>query len=290
MDVEGVAERLYRLKPAEFVPARDAYVAEARKAKDRAAAKAVAALRRPVAAAWAANLLVRERQQEAEQFLALGETLREAHRTLDAEQLRAASHQRNQLITALARAAAGLARGAGEPVSDTVLHEIEQILHGVLTHPEVAEQWSKGRLVKVPEATAGFAAVPEGAVPDRPAPTEQPTPKKKPERAAARREDLEQARATAVEADAEVGRLERRLGEARAAQETVERKAEKAAERIHRLERELQAARHAHAESGAATAEARSAVQEAERALREARRSAAHATRVVQRLEQQGEK
>lgn len=63
-------------------------------------------------AAWAANLLVRERRQEAEQFLVLGETLREAHRTLDAEQLRAASEQ-HRLVSALARTAAGLARGPG---------------------------------------------------------------------------------------------------------------------------------------------------------------------------------
>lgn len=144
MDVERVAEELYGLKPAEFVPARDRYVAEAREAKDTAAAKAVAALRRPALAAWAANLLARQKRQEAEQFLAVGETLREAHRTLDGEQLRTASRQRNQLVTSLARTAADLAKEAGQPVSDTVLHEIEQTLHGVLADQDVAEEWSRG--------------------------------------------------------------------------------------------------------------------------------------------------
>ncbi|MYS08712.1 hypothetical protein GTW71_20220, partial [Streptomyces sp. SID6041] len=167
MDVEEVADELYGLRPAEFVAARDTYVARARAAKDARAAKAVAALRRPSIAAWAANRLVRQRQREAQQFLALGTTLREAHRTLDAEQLRAASAQRQELIAALARTAAALAGEAGLSVSDTVQHEIEQTLHGVLADRDVAEQWAKGRLVKAPEAAVGFPEVAPEAVPAR---------------------------------------------------------------------------------------------------------------------------
>ncbi|MFE6715552.1 hypothetical protein [Streptomyces sp. NPDC057695] len=167
MDVEEVADELYGLRPAEFVAARDTYVARARAAKDARAAKAVAALRRPSIAAWAANRLARQRQREAQQFLALGTTLREAHRTLDAEQLRAASAQRQELIAALARTAAALAGEAGLSVSDTVQHEIEQTLHGVLADRDVAEQWAKGRLVKAPEAAVGFPEVAPEAVPAR---------------------------------------------------------------------------------------------------------------------------
>ncbi|MFD7575431.1 hypothetical protein ACFV6U_33740 [Streptomyces sp. NPDC059810] len=170
MDVEEVAEELYGLRPAEFVAARDTYVARARASKDARAAKAIAALRRPSLAAWAANRLARQRQPEAQQFLALGETLREAHRTLDAEQLRAASGQRQQLITALARTAGALAGEAGLSVSDTVLHEIEQTLHGVLADRHLAEQWSRGRLVKTPEAVVGFPPVAPEAVPAARAP------------------------------------------------------------------------------------------------------------------------
>ncbi|WP_051875185.1 hypothetical protein [Streptomyces exfoliatus] len=104
-------------------------------------AKAIAGLRRPGLAALAANLLARERRQEAEQFLALGESLWEVLRTLGAEQLRTASRQQ---------------------------HQIEQTLHGVLADPEVATRWSKGRLVKVPEAAVGFAVVTPQTVPARP--------------------------------------------------------------------------------------------------------------------------
>ena len=76
---------VYGLKPSEFVAARDAYVAQARKAKDSVAVTAITRLRRPSMTAWAANLLARERRREREQFLALGEMLRKAPGTLDAD-------------------------------------------------------------------------------------------------------------------------------------------------------------------------------------------------------------
>ncbi|MGW6394685.1 hypothetical protein ACWFR1_30195 [Streptomyces sp. NPDC055103] len=289
MDVEQIAEELYALKPTEFVASRDAYVAEARKVKDSAAAKAVAALRRPALAAWAANLLARQRPEEAAQFLALGETLRVAHRTLDAEQLRTASRRKSQLITALAHNAAALAQEAGQPVSDTVLREIEQSLHGVLADPDVAEEWSKGRLVKVPEAAVDFAVVAPEAAPSRPAPDERRAPNTKSGRGTERLRDLERARTAAEEANGEVARCEQELGEARDVQGRVAAKAEEAAERVRSLEHELQAARQAVTETGAAVAEARGAVRAAERALEEARGVAERATRAVERLEEQGE-
>ncbi|WP_328486164.1 hypothetical protein [Streptomyces zaomyceticus] len=319
MDVERVAEELYGLKPAEFVPARDRYVAEARKAKDAAAAKAVAALRRPALAAWAANLLARQKHQEAEQFLAVGETLREAHRTLDGEQLRSASRRRNQLVTALARTAAGLAKEAGQPVSDTVLHEIEQTLHGVLADQDVAEDWSRGRLVKVPEAAVGFGAVtPETAALARPS-TAEPSPQgsrpegkrksdpgKKPGKKSAkepgksgvksgraedarRRRELERARTIAGDAEAEAGRRERELAEARDTRRAAAEKAEATAERVRGLEHELREARQAKQEAGAAATMAAKAVTAAERALREARRTAEQAVRALRDMERQPE-
>ncbi|MEU7072333.1 hypothetical protein AB0B30_34860 [Streptomyces narbonensis] len=290
MDVEKITEELYGLKPSDFVAARDGYVAEAREAKETTAATAIAALRRPTLAAWAANLLARRRPEETRQFLTLGETLREAHRTLDAEQLRVASRQQHQLITALAHTAADLSREAGQSLSDTVLHEIEQSLHGVLADPDVAEQWSRGRLVKAPEAAVGFAAVTPETPPARPAPAEQKaTPKKKPGRETARLRRLERARATAEEADAELGRRERELGEARDAQQAATEAAEQAAARLDRLEHELQTVRQTATEAKAAETEASAAAKAAERELGEARRVAERAARAVERLEQEGE-
>ncbi|MFF8381557.1 hypothetical protein ACF07V_36265 [Streptomyces sp. NPDC015661] len=286
MDVEEIADELYALKPADFVAARDAYVAEARKAKDPAAAKAIAALRRPALAAWAANLLARQRPEDAGQFLTVGETLREAHRTLDAEQLRTASRQRHQLVTALARTSATLAGEAGQPVSEAVLHEIEQCLHGVLAHADVAELWAKGRLVKVPEAAVGFGAIAPESAPARPAPAKKPAPEKGRGREDAQRlRSLERARVTVQEADAEVERREQELSEAHNAQEAAAASAEEAGELVRRLEGEIQAARQARRDQEAAATEGATAARTAERALREARRAAERAHRAVERLE-----
>lgn len=234
MDVELITQELYGLRPAEFAAARDAYVAEARRRKEPETAKALAALRRPVLAAWAANLLARERPEEAERFLALGETLRVAHRMLDGERLREAARKQHQLVATLARTAADLAAEAGQPVSDPVLRELEQTLHGVLAHPDVAQEWARGRLVKVPEAAVDFTAVApdEGAIP---APDRAREAEREAEREAAR----EAARAAAREArvaaaarveqtEAEVRRLEQALNAARQA-------AERAAEELARL-------------------------------------------------------
>ncbi|MER7949360.1 hypothetical protein ABTY59_18410 [Streptomyces sp. NPDC096079] len=279
MDVEKVTEELYGLKPADFVAARDAYVAEARGAKDPTSAKAIAALRRPATAAWAANLLARERPQEARGFLSLGRTLREAHRTLDAERMREASRERHRLVGTLARTAAALARDAGQPVSDTVVREIEQTLQGVLAHQDVAELWSKGRLVKVPEAAVDFTEITPDTVPPRPAPKRE---RKERNGDTAR---LDRARAAATEADAEVARRERELDEAERARRTAATAAGEAADRVGRLEADLREARRARGDTEAAASTAGTSVTAAERALKEARRTADRAARALEGLE-----
>lgn len=301
MDVEQITEELYGLKPGEFVAARDAYVAEARRAKDGVAAKEIAALRKPALAAWAANQLARERRQEAQRFLTLGERLREAHRTLDAEQLRAASREQHRLVTALARTAAELAREAGQPVSETLVHEVEQTLHGVLAYEDVAELWSRGRLTKVPEAAVGFTAVaPEetalaqAPAGQRPEPEPKPEsehklkPTNEPDREATRRRDLERARAAAAEADAEVARREQELEEGQRLRQAATTEAEEAAAEVGRLETGLREARQTRLDSQRAESTAGKAVTTAERDLQQARRAAERAARTVERLEQGG--
>ncbi|MFB6628980.1 hypothetical protein ACFCWY_03740 [Streptomyces sp. NPDC056362] len=278
MDVERITEELYGLKPGDFVAARDGYVAQARAAKDPAAAKAIAALRRPATAAWAANRLARERPREAERFLALGETLREAHRTLDAERLRAASREQHQLVAALARTAAELAGEAGQSVSDTVVREIEQTLHGVLAHGDVADRWAKGRLVKVPEAAVGFPAIDPDADPPPPA-RAAPRP--------ARNPDLAKARAAAAEATAEVARCEREFDAAERSRQAAAAKAEEAAERVTRLETDLAEARRNRTEAEGTASRAARALTTAERALARSRQAADRATRTAEALEGQ---
>ncbi|MEE1757473.1 hypothetical protein [Streptomyces sp. SP18CS02] len=158
MDLHTVADELYGLRPDAFTAARNRRVAEARTAGDGALADAVRGLRRPTLAAWVSNLLVRARPEEVRSLVELGQALREAHRTLDGEQLRELGHRRNAVVTALARQARRLAAEAGQPVGEDVQREVEGTLQAVLADPGAAEKWSEGHLAKSLSAPVGFVA------------------------------------------------------------------------------------------------------------------------------------
>ncbi|MGW4055963.1 hypothetical protein ACWENA_34585 [Streptomyces sp. NPDC004779] len=275
MDVEQVTGELYGLRPSEFTAARDAYVAEARRAKDPAAAKAIAALRRPPLGVWAANLLARERPEEAERLIALGELLREAHRTLDGDRLREASRRQHQLVAGLVRTTAALAEDAGQPASDTVLADVERILHAVLALPDVAGPWAKGRLAAMPEAAVGFPAVPPGTPTSRPraaAPRKEGDDRARaePEGAA----EAEAARAAAAEARAVLTRRERERDAAREAEAAARTAVAETAGRLRRAEREREEARKAATAAERVAKDAAEALRAAESALGEARKTA----------------
>ncbi|MFE1558952.1 hypothetical protein ACFW6V_28710, partial [Streptomyces sp. NPDC058734] len=181
LDLDEIVDALYLPHPASFTAARDEAAARVKEAGDPAAAKRIAALRRPTLAAWASNTLVRAKPDETQQFLQLGQTLRAAHRSLDGERLRDLSHQQHVVIGALAREAARLAEEAGTPVSEAVVRELEQILHAVLADPDAAREWASGRLVRAPAPVSEFPAVdPDAALPP-PVPPTRPGREPEPE-------------------------------------------------------------------------------------------------------------
>ncbi|MGW0364459.1 hypothetical protein [Streptomyces sp. NPDC002990] len=283
MDVEEIIDELYGLPPARFTSARDEAAAHAKRAGDRAAAKRIAALRRPTLAAWASNLLVRGKPSEVEQFLQLGQALRAAHRSLNGEELRALSHQQHVVIGALAREALRLTDEAGAPASETVLREVEQILYAVLAGPEAAEAWASGRLVKAPAPVPEFPGIDPGAVPP-PGPS-QAEQAEQARRAAAsrppaadRRPDprLEAARTAVREAQQAAAAREEELRQAQAARQRAREQATAAEAEVDRAQaaRELAytavaEAEEQHRAAGRAAQEAHRAAVTAERRLRD---------------------
>src|SRR3954453_17458848 len=97
--------RLYGLPPEDFTAGRNALAAELRAEGDREGAAAVKALRKPTAAAWAVNQLVRAQPDLVEALLGAGGELRQAHRQAasgrGAAQLRAAAEAERAAIEAL---------------------------------------------------------------------------------------------------------------------------------------------------------------------------------------------
>lgn len=291
MDVESVAAELRGLLPSQFTAARDEYAAKARKAGDRQLAARIAALRKPTLAAWTAGLLARSRPKEAHGLVELGEALRTAHQTLDAEQLRKLSHDQHVVIGRLARTARALAAEAGQTVSEPVLHEVEQILHAVLADADVAAQWVAGRLVKAPDAVMGFAGLEPlpGAAPPRRTkarPSGPVTERAQPPAldagaGQARRERVEAARTEAAEALAEAERLE---AEQDAAQELVDH----AQAAVTVAGEDVQAATERLETARAASTDALARHREAGRAAAKARTRAEAAARKVEKLTSTG--
>jgi hypothetical protein len=219
VDVESVADELYGLPPAEFTAARDARSVAAKRDGDSELAVAIKKLARPTAAAWLANLLVRERTQQVEQLLELGAAMREAQAELAGDQMRQLAVQRRQIVSALGREAGQLAADRGQPVSRSIREEMEGTLEAALADPDAAEALSSGRLTTSLRYTGLGSVDVAGAVATTSRPAVKPTtskPSKPSKKAAASAPDGRDA-----EADAERRRLERvaaaerRLGEAR---------------------------------------------------------------------------
>ncbi|RDI36013.1 hypothetical protein DEU38_101493 [Rhodococcus sp. AG1013] len=147
MDVEEVADELYGLDPSVFVAARTGRVEQAKARKDRDAARALAALRKPTTVGWLVNLLARESPDDVSAVLALGDALRQAQRRLDPTALRELSDQRQRVVRALAERAGRLAAERGRVVGEAALREVAQTLHAAMADPDLARTVERGRVL-----------------------------------------------------------------------------------------------------------------------------------------------
>ncbi|QKZ16135.1 hypothetical protein [Streptomyces chartreusis] len=296
MDLETVADELYRLRPEQFTATRAARMAEARTAGDRALADSIGKLRRPSLSAWAGNLLVHESPGEVEPLLRLGEGLRQAHRDLDGAQLRELSRQQRVLITALSRQAGQLAAQAGHPITEAARHEVENTLRAVLADPDAAREWASGRLVKPLAAGTGFPAMGEGAAPAPPRPAARTAGAAKTSKAAKatgpgkaeaaeRRRRLTRARKEADRAARELRTREKAAATASREAFAAKKNWDEAQQRVSDLTAELQHAREAQQQARSAEQTARERARTADRGVREARRAADAAAEEAQRLE-----
>jgi chromosome segregation ATPase len=283
-------DELYGLTPDEFTAARNERAKAAKEAGDKELAQEIGKLRKPPAAAWIINQLVRHHGDEIDQFLAVGAALREAQSQLDADQLKELSRERHQVVAAVGRQARALGRRLGHPVSESVATEVEQTLRAALADPDAADAVASGSLTKTLDYAglgdtrvdlAGAVAVP-GTGPAR-APAARPKPASAPAPAPKRsEEELEAARREAEEAEREATDAEERLAAAeRLVSEAEDRRGDLEA-RVAELERELEEARE---EVSAAGRDIRAAARERDRAARHADTARTAADRSRTRLE-----
>ena len=259
-----MAAELYALPPAEFTAARNARAAAA----EPALAKAVRALRKPVVAAYAVDLLVQDGQLG--EALDLAAALREAQDDLDAAEMTRLSRQRRALVAALSRQAVDLARDRGVSVSDAAVADVEATIDAAVRDAAAAAAVMTGRLVR-PLAATGVDPVDltDAVGGSTPGVVERPAPP---------RDDLAQRRARRAaekavrEAERESSEAARRLARVEARVQKARERADHLAEREADLRADLErvAAEAAAAESQVAAAEAER--EQASAAARAARR------------------
>jgi hypothetical protein len=296
VDLPEVAADLYALTPDQFVGARAARSAEARKAGDRALAAEIKKLRRPTAGAWLVNLLVRERSADIDQLLTLGTSLRDAQAQLDADELRRLSQQRHQLVSTLVKEAVAIGRDLGQVPGDAAQREAEATLEAALADPAAAAALASGRLtvalhysgfgsVDVTDAVAAPAAVAPADRPPPPPRTSGRTATTKEAIADRRRRERRDAAEQELRiAEAASGDAERTLDERRRAAAEAAATCDEVAAEIAGLQRRLDERRSDHERAERAARAAETERVSAERAADAARDRARRARAAADRL------
>lgn len=256
--LDAALDALYGARPEDFTALRKELSAAARKRGDRDAAKVLAAARRPTAAAWVVNALVRADPAAKRRLGEVTAELRAAHAAMDGVRIRESSTAQRRLVSDLVKAAFATA-GVDAPTA-ALRDDVTDTLNAAIAAPEVAERL--GRLEKA-ERWSGFGdfgvAAQVGTTRRKaPEPTvvaDEPDPAAQQRRA--------EAQAVLAAATAERDRALGVAADRRAAVVAARRRYEQLLESLHAAERDVDAA---DAELDAADAVARDAAQRAERA------------------------
>jgi hypothetical protein len=173
MDLEEAVTQLYGLAPEAFLDARRELAARAKAEKDTGLAKAVASVRKPTAAAWAVNQLVRHRPAEVERLLELADALHRAQDAMDGTALKTLGRQRTSLVDELVRATAEVALEAGSALSPPVANQVRETFVAALASTSAAAAVGSGHLTRA-LSYAGFGDVDLSEATAAPSPARRP--------------------------------------------------------------------------------------------------------------------
>ena len=150
-------EELYGADPQAFTERRAELAAAARDAGDKAAAKAIAALRRPTRSAWVVNRLARADPSAPASLAEMAAALRAAQQAGHGPRLRELSAARGALVDALTSQALSLAGVLDAPPALRL--EVSQTLTAALADPGVAADFAAGTLTRAVQ-WSGFGVLP----------------------------------------------------------------------------------------------------------------------------------
>jgi len=221
------AERLYGLPLDEFTAARDELAKELRKDGRREEATEIAALRKPVLAAWVVNMLARDERADVRRLVDAAAAIRSGREGTDGE-LR-------ETLERLTGAARKLLEAEGRS-PDAVLQQVASTLRaGAASEPDLL---LAGTLAQTLEAS-GFGAMAGASL----APTTRRARAEKTEQPKVDRRAVERARRALADARDEARRLERAANAAEREARKARAAAETARERVAEAEARLAEAR-----------------------------------------------
>src|SRR3954471_6843139 len=169
VDFEEAASRLYAAPAADFIATRNDLAKQLKADGDQLGSTRLKALRKPTVAAWLANLVARERPDELDDLLALGDEFRQATADLDGERLRKLTPRRHQLLDQLTKAAKSLADDAGQKISADVGQKLRETLDAAMVDPAVGEAVRDARISSALRHV-GFGVVDESGEPSNATP------------------------------------------------------------------------------------------------------------------------
>jgi hypothetical protein len=144
---------LYGLPLERFVPERAALSKTLRGEGRRDEAAEVAKLRKPSAAAWAVNQLVRTQHDATRDLFAAGDAVRAAQADVlagrgDARALREAGVREREAVAGLVHTARGLLGSDGHELSAATLERIADTLHAAALDDTARDEVREGRLAR----------------------------------------------------------------------------------------------------------------------------------------------
>jgi hypothetical protein len=260
---EDEVDDLYGLPPDEFTPRRDELAKELRVAGKRDEAAWVKALRKPSAAAWLVNQLVRTQKSDTRRMLERGDALRVTQeralaRQASREELARATQEFAEATRMLLSKAPGFLDRRGASPSQITLDRAAETLRAIFLDDVARAGFAAGRLTREHRAAGlGFAlSGPAAAAPAGPHKTTKRGKRPKPDATAAtakeaERRARERARAHAVAMEAR-SRHRARQGDVSEAQRDLreaERELEGAQRRLERAKQALERARDREADA-----------------------------------------
>jgi hypothetical protein len=173
VDLDEAVGELYGLSPDDFLPARRGLAARAKADKETGLAKAIESIRKPTAAAWAINQLVRSRPDDVERLVELAAGLHEAQEKMDGAAMKTLGRERTKLIDELVRSTAAVAKESGGALSMPVANQVRETFVAALATTAAAEAVGSGQLTRA-LSYAGFGDVDLSEATAAPAPARRP--------------------------------------------------------------------------------------------------------------------